>query len=69
MKTLLIDIDDTLYKHTSPIQMMNYNNINEDKVLTEALNKTIEWNNLIKNGASERIICEKQFLIYIRNKK
>ena len=39
MKTLLIDIDDTLYKHTSPIQMMNYNNINEDKVLTEALNK------------------------------
>lgn len=37
--------------------------------LTEALNKTIEWNNLIKNGASERIICEKQFLIYIRNKK
>ena len=37
--------------------------------LTEAINKTIEWNNLIKNGASEKIICEKQFLIHIRNKK
>jgi len=37
--------------------------------LFEALNKTIEWNNLVKKGTSVKIVCEKQFLMHINNNK
>ena len=33
--------------------------------LAETLNKTIEWNNLVKKGNSAKIVCEKQFLMHI----
>ena len=35
----------------------------------EALNKTIEWNNLVKKENSTKIVCEKQFLMHIHNKR
>jgi CDP-glucose 4,6-dehydratase len=35
----------------------------------EALNKTIEWNNLVKKGNSTKIVCEKQFLMHIHNNR
>jgi FMN phosphatase YigB (HAD superfamily) len=37
-KILLVDIDDTLYKHTTHPLFMDYNNISEDISLTNALN-------------------------------
>ena len=37
--------------------------------LIETLNKTIEWNNLVEKGNSAKIVCEKQFLMHIRNNK
>ena len=37
--------------------------------LFEALNKTIEWNNLVKKGTSVKIVCEKQFLMHINDNK
>ena len=37
--------------------------------LVEALNKTIEWNNLVKKGTSAKIVCEKQFLMHIHGNK
>lgn len=37
-KILLIDIDDTLYKHETLPIFLDYNNITEDMVLTNALN-------------------------------
>ena len=37
--------------------------------LVEALNKTIEWNNLVKKGTSAKIVCEKQFLMHIHSNK
>ena len=37
--------------------------------LTESLHKTIEWKNLVKKGASIKIVCEKQFLMHIHNNK
>jgi len=36
--------------------------------LNKSLKKTIEWNNLFKKGVSSRNLCEKQFLMYIKNK-
>ena len=37
-KILLIDIDDTLYKHTTLPAFMDYNNVTEDISLTNTLN-------------------------------
>ena len=36
--------------------------------LNMSIKKTIEWNILFKKGVSARDICEKQFLMYIKNK-
>ena len=36
--------------------------------LNKALKKTIEWNILFKKGVSVRDLCEKQFLMYIKDK-
>ncbi len=37
--------------------------------LSETLNKTLEWNKLVKKGVSPKYICEQQFLMYINKKK
>ena len=36
--------------------------------LAEALNKTIDWNNMVKKGNSIKNVCEKQFLMHIHYK-
>ena len=35
--------------------------------LTETLDRTIEWNNLLTKGNSAKIVCEKQFLMHINS--
>ena len=37
--------------------------------INDSLDKTIEWNNLIKKGMSAKDICEDQFLSYLKTKK
>ena len=37
--------------------------------INDSLDKTIEWNNLIKKGMSAKYICEDQFLSYLKTKK
>ena len=35
--------------------------------LTETLDRTIEWNNLLTKDNSAKIVCEKQFLMHINS--
>ena len=34
--------------------------------LKQALEKTMEWNDLVKNGSSVKNVCVNQFLEYIK---
>ncbi len=35
--------------------------------LTKSINKTLEWNNLVKKGGSPKKVCINQFLMHIQN--
>ena len=62
------------YKET---EILKLNSFKTKKILgwftklsiNEALNKTIEWNNLVIKGKSVKNVCENQFLAFIKKKK
>jgi len=62
------------YKET---EILKLNSFKTKKILgwftklsiNEALNKTIEWNNLVTKGKSAKNICENQFLALLKKKK
>lgn len=74
-KILLVDIDDTLYKHDNLPMFMDYNNVSEDLTITNALNnikhpKYIYTNAMFKhaNTILNRMNLENMFLkIYSRD--
>ena len=62
------------YKET---EILKLNSFKTKKILgwftklsiNEALNRTIEWNNLVIKGKSVKNVCENQFLAFIKKKK